>query len=490
MEQISPQTGMRRLSPDEIRSVYRAGEDAVLLLVEALQDSIEQLERQVANLTARVTELEGRLAQNSSNSHQPPSADGLSKPAPKSLRVPSGRKAGGQPGHPGRTLKAVGKPDYIVPHQLGRCPCGHCGGRSLRGEPVLGLEKRQVFELPQQPLVVTEHQAEIKVCPVSGQVVRAEFPAKVVAPAQYGPRFQALMVYLNQQQFIPSERLAQLCEDLFGQPLSEATLQTASERVALQLSDFEKALAKELVEAALVHLDESGIRVAGKLHWVHVASTEKLTFYGIHPQRGTEALEAFAIVPRCRGWLMHDHWVPYFTYEEALHALCNQHLLRELKFLAEEQQEAWAADLSRYLWHLKERVQEEGSLEESQFKAVLAHYRALVRRGRKRHPGRAGRQSKAANLLDRLEAFELNFLAFLWEPSVPFTNNQAEQDIRMIKVRQKISGGFRTLKGARFFARIRSYLSTCRKQGHNLWEALQRAVQGCAFMPAVVVPSS
>jgi transposase len=226
--------------------------------------------------------------------------------------------------------------------------------------------------------------------------------------------------------------------------------------------------------------------VEGQLHWLHVVSTEGLTFYGIHPKRGAQALDAFDIVPRCRAWVMHDHWAPYFTYEECLHALCNQHVLRELKFLAEEQQERWAAELSRYLRHLNRRVQEEGHLDESQFKSVLARYRALVRRGRERHPGRAGRQSKAANLLDRLEGFDLNFLAFLWEPAVPFTNNQAEQDIRMIKLRQKISGGFRTLKGARIFARIRSYLSTCRKQGRNLWEAIHAALNGKPFLPAVL----
>jgi transposase len=486
MEQQSAPSRMQRLSPEQIRAVYRAGEAAVVALVEALQDRIEQLERQVERLESRVSELEARLSQNSRNSHKPPSSDGLSKPSPKSLREPSGRKPGGQPGHVGRTLQPVTRPDHIIEHRLARCPCGRCDGRSLRREPVLGYERRQVFELPRQTLVVTEHQAEMKVCPVSGRLIRAEFPGEVRAPVQYGPRFQALMVYLNQQQFIASERLAQLCEDLFGQPLSEATLQAANERAAARLSDFEKALAEQLVRAALVHLDESGVRVGGKLHWVHVASTQGLTFYGIHPQRGTAALEAFELVPQCRGWLMHDHWAPYFAYEQCLHALCNQHVLRELKFLAEEQQELWAAALSQYLRHLNRRVRRQGGLDEAQFKAVQARYRALVRRGRRRHPGRAGRQSKAANLLDRLEAFELNFLAFLWEPAVPFTNNQAEQDIRMVKVRQKISGGFRTLKGARTFARIRSYLSTCRKQGHNLWEAILAALNGKPFLPAVL----
>jgi transposase len=491
MEQSFSKPTTPRLSPDQIRAVYRQGESAVVALVEALQDRIEQLERVVSEqglmiqrLQARVEELEACVGQNSRNSHKPPSSDGLSKPPPKSLRVPSGRKPGGQPGHAGRTLQPVAQPNRTVPHRLSRCPCGRCGGCWLGDQPVVDLEKRQVFELPEPALVVTEHQAEIKVCPVSGLRVRAQFPPQVNAPAQYGPRFQGLMVYLNQQQFIPSERLSQLCEDLFGQPLSEATVQAANERAAAQLSGFEQVLAELLVKAALVHLDETGLRVEARLHWLHVVSTDRLTFYGVHPKRGTEALEAFEIVPRCQGWAVHDHWAPYFTYGDCLHALCNQHLLRELKFLAEEQHQTWAADLSRYLLHLKQRVEEEGCLGESQFKAVHSRFRALVRRGREQHPPRAGRQSKAANLLDRLESFDLCFLAFLWEPTVPFTNNQAEQDLRMMKVRQKISGGFRTLKGARLFARIRSYLSTCRKHGLNLWSALQQAVIGEPFIPS------
>lgn len=482
MEQQAPRPLYRRLSPAEIRGVYRLGETEVVMLVETLQDRI-------ADLEARLQALEDRVAQNSRNSHQPPSSDGLSKPHPKSLRTPSGRKPGGQPGHAGRTLQPVAKPDRIIPHRLQRCPCGACGGQWLTDQPVVDYEKRQVFELPPQALVVSEHRAEVKICPVSGQRVRADFPEGVRAPAQYGPRFQSLMVYLNQQQFIPSERLTQLCEDLFGQPLSEATLQAANERTAAQLSDFEKALAELLVQAALVHLDETGLRVEGKLHWLHVASTDKLTFYGVHPKRGAEAMADFDIVPRCPNWVIHDHWAPYFTFENCGHALCNQHLLRELKFLAEEHQEAWAAKLSHYLLHLKERLDKEGPLDKGSFKSVLARFRALVRQGRERHPAPAQRtrQSKAGALLTRLENSEACFLVFLMDPVVPFTNNQGEQDLRMMKTRQKISGGFRTLKGARIFARIRSYLSTCRKQGLNLWAAIQKAMTGQPFIPQMSV---
>ena len=471
---------LKLFTQEELLPLARSHPEALVDIILALQERLEQLER-------RVKELEGQLARNSSNSGQPPSSDGLSKPSPKSLRTPSGRQPGGQPGHPGQTLQRVKNPDHIEVHRLEACP--QCGGRGLGREPALDYESRQVFDLPERPLAVTEHRAEIKCCPHCGHTIRAEFPAGVRAPVQYGPRFQSLMVYLNQQQLLPYERLAQLCEDLFGQPLSVATLAAANERVYHHLEPFARALARQVPQAEVVHLDESGLRVAGTLHWLHVASTATLTAYGVHPKRGTEAMDALGLVGACRQWVVHDHWKPYFSYPECLHALCNEHLLRELKFLWEEDHQVWARQMSHLLLEFHRRRQQHGEFNERQFQRALKRYRAVLRRGRYRHPRRArgqGRtaQSQAANLLDRLEDFDLNILAFLFDERVPFTNNQAEQDIRMIKVRQKISGCFRTLRGAQIFCRIRSYLSTCRKQGQNLWEALQRAVTARPFIPS------
>jgi transposase len=451
----------------------------------ALIDLLLGLEARVRALERQVKELKGRLALSSRNSSKPPSSDGLSKPAPQSLRQKSGRRRGGQPGHPGRTLQPVQRPDHIVPHRLGRCPCGLCQGRWLGDQPRVDYEKRQVFELPPKPLEVTEHQAEIKRCPVSGRLVTAAFPESIQAPAQYGPRFRGLMIYFNNRQFIPYDRLTEVCEDVFGQPLSEATVVRANQRLYETLAPFEEAVKVRLPQAALVHADESGLRVAGKLHWLHVLSTPHLTFYGVHPKRGTEAMNDFGILPRCRGWILHDHFKPYFTYKDCLHALCNEHHLRELKFLSEEHQETWAEELSAFLLDAKERVQQEGVLQEKEFKQAMAGYHAILSKGRRRHPRRQGRraQSKAANLLDRLEDHDWSVLAFLFDPNVPFTNNQGERDIRMEKVRQKISGCFRTLHGARVFARIRSYISTCRKQGRNILDELENAVRGKPFIP-------
>jgi transposase len=479
---------MRVSRRQQLLALARTALGKLIDLVLGLEDQLRRAHRELEALRRQLKELKARLALNSRNSGKPPSSDGLAKPAPKprSLRTKSGRRPGGQVGHPGRTLQPVARPDHLRVHPLGSCPCGACRGRSLAQEPVLGHEKRQVFELPQKPLEVTEHQAEIKRCPVSGRLVTAAFPADVTAPAQYGPRFKAQMVYFNDEHFIPYARLTRVCEDLYGQPLSEATIAAANQRAYENLAPFEQRVAELLPQAPVNGCDESGVRVAKTLHWLHVVSNPGLTFYGVHPKRGVEAMNDLGILPRCRNWLIHDHWKPYFTYKDCLHALCNEHHLRELKFLHEEHQEDWAQKMSAFLLACLERRKQQGVLDQRQYQQVRARYHAILQEGRRRHPRRAqrGAQSKAANLLDRLEDFDGHVLAFTVFEEVPFTNNGAERDIRMEKTRQKVSGCFRTLHGARVFARIRSYISTCRKQGRNILEALEKAVVGQPFMPS------
>jgi transposase len=261
----------------------------------------------------------------------------------------------------------------------------------------------------------------------------------------------------------------------------------ANQRVDEILDPFEQAVKGQWPQAPLVHADESGRRVAGKLHWLHGVSTAHLTFYGVHPKRGTVALDEFAILPRCRGWILHDHFKACFTYKDCLHALGNEHHLRELKFLYEEHREAWAEELSTFLLEANARVERDGVLVEKAFQQLWARYQAILAKGRQRHPRRQGKQaqSKAANLLDRLEDHDWSVLAFLFDPHVPFTNNQGERDSRREKVRQQISGCFRTRHGARVFARIRSYISTGRKPGRNLLDDLETAVRGKPIIPCL-----
>ena len=456
----------------------------------AVVDRLLEAEQEVKDLREKVRKLEDSQSLNSRNSGKPPSSDGLAKLAPRSLRNKTGRKPGGQPGHPGHTLEPVKTPDHETVHCLKQCTCGLCGGVSLAGEPVLDYERRQVFELPPLRLMVTEHKAEIKRCPNSGLLVKAAFPSGVEAPVQYGPNFRGLMVYFSNQQLLPFDRLGQVCRDIFGQPLSLGTLTQSNQRAYEALAPVESAIVKGLQQAPVVQVDESGLRAEASLHWLHVASTPTLTFYGVHHKRGKEAMDALGVLPGCHAWLMHDFWKPYFKCD-ALHALCNQHLLRELKFLSEEHKQEWASDLSGFLVNQKNAPQTAAGLDEEQFNVVLAQYQRIVSQGRKLHPrppppggqGRS-RQTKEANLLDRLEDYDLSVLAFPVDPRVPFTNNQGERDIRMVKSKEKISGGFRTFKGAQVFARIRGYFSTARKQGENLWEAAKLALIGQPFMPA------
>ena len=456
--------------------------NTLLARVRDLEESLKSWREKAEKLEREIQELKGRLAQNSQNSHRPPSTDPPDKPRPKSLRQESTRPPGGQPGHPGQTLQKVKDPDHTDLHRLSICP--HCRGRAVESEPAIDYEARQVFDLPQKLLEVTEHRAEIKCCPECGETVRADFPEEVTAPVQYGPRFEGLMVYFNQAQLIPCDRLSQISEDIFGQPLSTGTVVTATTRLYDELEDFQRALVNLIPQAAVVHADETGARVAGKGHYLHVASTVDMTFYGVHARRGKEATDSFGILGACRQWLVHDCYSFYFSYEQCLHAPCNQHLLRELQFLWEVQHQTWAKNLSDLLLRLYRRRKERGEFSRRQFQRAHKQYLAIVAEGRRLHPPKAGAQSKAANLLDRLEELDLNILAFLWDERVPFTNNLAEQDIRMMKVRQKISGCFRTFKGAQIFCRIRSYISTCRKQGVNVWEAIQLAVNGRAFIPS------
>jgi transposase len=315
---------------EEVRRAYQQGEEAVVGLFCKVTHNFKLLE-------ARLQALEDRLAKNSSNSGKPPSSDGYNKPAPKSLRKRHGRKSGGQPGHAGHTLKTVAYPDREVVHPVSRCH--HCH-RSLEEVEASGIEKRQVFDLPRVHIEVTEHKVEIKRCPYCGEISKADFPEGVAQPVQYGPEIKAQAVYFNQYQLLPLERTGEVFEELYGQALSEGTILEACQEVAEQVEPGNAAIKKHLTEKEeVVHFDETGGRVEGKLQWLHSASTALLTYYAMHARRGKPAMDAMGILPDLKGRAIHDGWKSYFKYP-VLHGLCNAHHLRRLKFLEERYPQA------------------------------------------------------------------------------------------------------------------------------------------------------
>ncbi|NLF57585.1 MAG: IS66 family transposase [Candidatus Hydrogenedens sp.] len=465
-----------------------------LLSEEAKIDLIIELMARVESLTARVAELEARLGMNSSNSSRPPSSDGYRKPAPKSLREVTGRKPGGQKGHPGKNLRQVPEPDEVVEHSPSRCVCGCC----LDAVGVERAERRQVFELPKRPLWVTEHRIASKKCPQCGRMVRAQAPAEAPGPAQYGPRLLAVLVYLRDYQLLPYGRLTALCRDLFGAGVCKRTVETAQTRVHGALAPFEDMLRARLLGENVLHADETGMRVAGKLHWMHSLSSPGLTLYQAHPRRGVEAIEANGVIPAFTGTLVHDCWAAYFQYG-AGHALCGTHLLRELQGVQENEGHAWAREMSAVLRAVSKTTdgRDDAPLSPAAADWFAGVYDDILARGRRelppprKTPGKRGRpaNAKSANLHARLDAHRDAALRCLREPGVPFTNNLAERDIRMVKLRQKTSGCARTLTGAQVFARLRSYISTALKQGRNPLECLVEAVRGQPWTPHAQISS-
>ena len=493
----------RTPSLEDIYLAYVQGKEAVVALVMRVvaQEGemlavVQQQQEIIRRLEDRVRTLEDQLAKNSSNSGKPPSSDGLKRPQNRSLRQSSGRRSGGQPGHAGHTLKAVADPDHISTHEVQQCQ--HCK-ESLKGVAAHQHEKRQVFDLPPLQIEVTEHQAEIKQCPHCGRISKGQFPAGVTQPVQYGSRIKAQAVYFNQYQFIPLERVGEIFGDLYSHPLSDASIVAACEEVAVQVEPVTEQIKAHLAAAeAVVHFDETGARIAGKLHWLHSASTQQLTQYTMHSKRGAQAMRDIDILPKMKGIAVHDGYASYFQFANLSHALCNAHHLRELKFLEERHQQTWATQMIALLIEMKQAAETAKAMEVSLTPEVIAQfdtrYENLIHVGLQANqpseqspsqPRKRGRskQTPAKNLLDRLSRHKMAVLAFLHMGNVPFDNNQAERDLRMAKLKQKISGCFRTEQGAHNFCHIRGYISTARKNGENVLEVLNLALNGNPFVP-------
>jgi len=475
-----------------------ASEDPFITVRKSFLDGLESrlsaLESRNEKLVLRVAELEGQLKKDSHNSSKPPSSDGLKKKPAKDIknsRERSGRKPGGQKGHDGSTLKMSQEPDHVKghsPHQ-----CSQCGGSNFTERALSG--RRQVFDIPKISIEVTEHQIYSCQCEGCGASQKGEYPAGVNSSVQYGEQVKAFCVYLNIYQMVPYSRLQELIEDLTGHRISPGSIGNFISNCFDKLSDYESEVIGKLLESMVVGADETGMRREGKTDWVHVVCNEYLTWYGIHINRGRKAIDEFNILPRFTGTVVHDRYRSYYGYL-FIHSLCNAHILRELKYLYENKGLEWAKGLSKLLAKANRRKKED-KLTQHFITRTINHFERIVQRELKRvssetplpRKGNRGRvpRTEEHRLLDALAENQEDFLRFLLDPEVPFDNNLAERDLRMIKLKQKISGCFRSGKGGEQFCRIRGYVSTLRKNGLTVLEQIENAFKGNPFIPGQAV---
>ncbi|MGH3951247.1 MAG: IS66 family transposase [Pseudonocardiaceae bacterium] len=459
--------------------------------VEQLLVMLAERDRVIAELTARVAELEARLGKNSQNSSKPPSSDAFVKPPPRSLRKKTGRKPGKQNGDPGSGLERRDDPDEVITHPPVICGC--CG-EGLAGAPVVGEQVRQVFDLPPVRVRVVEHRVQRRRCRC-GRVTAAEFPSEARAPTCYGPEVAALGTYLLGRQHLPVERAAELMGDLFGVRVSTGWLSALLPAAQSRLADFVASLRERLRAAPVAHFDETGGRVGAKLCWIHVAATSRYTLYHLARGRGKISIDAGAVLPDFVGVAVHDGLTSYRRYDVE-HALCGAHHLRELAGIGEATGQDWPVKLADLLVEIHQTVQAaktngDTALSARRLAGYRRRYQALITEGQQLNPppprtGKRGRPrlGPAGSLLRRLHIYQDDVLRFAYDFDVAFDNNQAERDVRMVKLQQKISGGWRTEQGAKAFLDVRSYLSTARKHNQNAIDVLRQLFTDTAWIPA------
>ena len=452
----------------------------------------------VERLEERIKELEAQLGMNSTNSSKPPSTDNKLKKSDKIKRkTEQNRKRGAQNGHKGSNLKMVATPDKVQVLLPTHCKC--CGN-SLESVDSLKEEKRQLFDLPEIKMEVTEYRAHTKECPHCHTQTKAAFPKKINATTQYGENLKSFIAYLNAYQMVPYERIAQTIEDLTSHKIGVGSIYNFLHTHYEKLENFETLLKESLIQEDVIHSDETGVNIQAKLHWIHVTSSSAMTYYMLHEKRGKEAMDAMHILPRYKGIVIHDHWQPYNSYTECTHSYCNAHILRELNGVTENENVVWSRDMHTLLTNMNNAVHKakqdtKEALSQGQIEKFTLHYEKIIKSALKYYPppektekktkGRI-KQAKGKNLLDRLSKYQDETLRFLNDFRVPFTNNLAERDLRMIKVKEKISGSFASYKGGEIFCRIRSYISTMKKNNISVLQGLRDALAGNAYVPVGV----
>jgi len=448
-----------------------------------LRNYFEAIHAENECLKAEIVKLRARINANSTNSSRPPSASPFVKP--KSLRVKTGRRPGGQPGHKGATLKVSQTPDVIVEHKIDTC--SYCGC-DISSQASTIHKRRQVIDVEITP-VVTEHHLGSKTCMACGKTNTAKFPRGVDHYIQYGKTFASIIICLNKGHYIPYERLSEISNDIFGIDVSSGTLVNIVHECGKSLDDSMDYIKEQLKNAFVVHFDETGNRVKSKNKWLHSAGNEKYTYLKTHARRGSAATDDIGILKEFKGIAIHDFWKSYYNYTGCSHALCNSHILRELNGIKENFSQAWPDKMKSLLVDIKQAVKSSGkALTPLQITSYEARYDKTLGLAEKENPvkvllkerGKRGRKakSKAQNLLERMKLYKHDILKFMTEPQVPFDNNLAERDIRMCKLQQKVSGGFRSDEGSQVFDNIRSYISTATKHGLSMYESIYAAVSG------------
>lgn len=489
------------MSEGKIIEIYNKGISEVIDVIKELSNQIkeqnakiDELSKDNKALNKRVKSLESQVNKNSNNSSKPPSSDGFKKKT-KSLRTKSGKKPGGQKGHEGKTLCLKENPDQVEIHNIEQC--SECGA-SLENVPPERYIIRQVVDIPDIKVKVTEHRAEVKICPHCKSKNTASFPDEVTNTVQYGKRLKAVAVYLTQYQLIPYKRSAELIEDLFNHHISQGSIVTFNENCYKRLAPIENNIRNTITSSeGTVHFDETGLQINKKLHWLHVASNENFTYYEAHKKRGKEAIEDIAILPNFTGTAVHDGFKTYNKYTKCNHALCNAHILRELNGITDLQKQEWALPMKELLLEIKKEVDStcvtHNALPLNRLEYFEKEYDKILKAGFDEdyaknielYSEKKVKKSVSLNLLNRLSGYKEQILAFMYDFDIPFDNNLAERDLRMAKVKQKISGTFRSSEGADAFTRIRGYVSTVRKQGKNALDCIKSAFTVNPFDPTL-----